>query len=456
MSPANLPSVMNHLLALILGGGAGTRLRPLTQYRSKPAVPLLGKYRLIDVPISNCLHVGIDRIFVLTQFNAASLNQYIATTYHFDDFSNRSVSVLAAEQTPSSSTWYQGTADAVRQSIHHLRQYTHSHVLVLSGDHVYQMDYAEMMRHHLQYDAQITLATTAVGLEEAPRFGIVETDAAYRVRRFREKPRLSELAPQVDGHNDPALARLQASTGIYLFDREVLERLLLDHPEYTDFGHEVIPYALNRHRVVSYPFEGFWMDIGGIGAYHEAHMLLAGGTTSFDLHGGAFRLFSRLVSRPPARIVQSTINDAVITDGCLIDRCEIERAVIGPSTVIGARSVIREAIIMGTSDDLQPGDRRKPARIGERCIIERAILDVNVRVGEGSIICNDEGIQEATGEDYVIRDGIVVIPEHTELPPGTVIGATRRPALPKPKRVDAAPHPAASHPIQVPNKLPVN
>ncbi|HET6567512.1 MAG TPA: sugar phosphate nucleotidyltransferase, partial [Rhodothermales bacterium] len=323
---------MNDLVAIILGGGAGTRLHPLTLRRSKPAVPLAGKYRLIDIPISNCINSGVNRIFVLTQYNSASLNRHIARTYQFDRFRRGFVSILAAEQTPSSKEWFQGTADAVRQSFPHVDVYRHSHTLVLSGDQLYLMDYQKMLAHHRKMEADLTIATIPVVAEDAPGFGILKTDDDQVITEFYEKPKLDDL----EGKDSPVEERMRAegriylaSMGIYIFNCEALRDLLDEHPDEVDFGKQIIPSAIHSRRVISYPFTGYWSDIGTIRSFFDAHMELTRKGPEFDMYSQTMPIYTNARMLPAAKIESSYIQDSLIGEGSIIINSQISNAVIG-------------------------------------------------------------------------------------------------------------------------------
>jgi glucose-1-phosphate adenylyltransferase len=422
---------MNRAIAVILGGGAGTRLFPLTGHRAKPAVPLAGKYRLVDVPISNCINSGLDRIFVVTQYNSASLNSHVARSYVFDRFRGGFVTILAAEQTPASERWYQGTADAVRQSIPHIWSYPHDQVVILSGDQLYTMDYRVLLEHHRQHGADITIAVTPVQAAEAPGFGILQTDDAHRITAFYEKPRLHELA----GKESPVSAELQAegriylaSMGIYIFEPHVLRAVLDTHPDQHDFGKELIPGAIRERRVVAYPFTGYWNDIGTVRSFFETNLMLASPKPAFNLFDAVMPLYTNARLLPPAKITRSRIEHAIISEASVIVDSDISDAVVGLRSYIGPGTRVHRAVLMG-ADYYQwesPGTRgrvegpRCPG-IGANSRIENAIVDKNAAVGANCVITNEAGVQEGEGPGYFIRDGIIVIVKNAEIPDGTVI-----------------------------------
>ena len=422
---------MDSVLAVILGGGAGTRLFPLTLRRSKPAVPLGGKYRLIDIPVSNCINSGINRIFVLTQFNSASLNRHIASTYRFDRFGKGFVTILAAEQTPTSVEWFQGTADAVRQSLQHLTAFGHSHVIVLSGDQLYAMDYRRLLEHHLEHEADITIGTVPVAADDASAFGILKTDRECLITEFHEKPPRDQL----EGKSSPVGPSLEeagrvylASMGIYVFNKEALQDILDEHPAEHDFGKELIPRAINSRRVISYPFTGYWSDIGTIRSFFEAHLMLASPSPPFDIYSPGMPLYTNARMLPPAKIQNSNIQDTLIAEACIIMDSNISNSVIGIRSFIGRNVTIKSSILLGSDyfsweDPLHRDPVEGPDHHGVRddAYIEGAIIDKNVRIGKRCVIRNANQVQEAEGPFYYIRDGLVVIPKNAEVPDDTVI-----------------------------------
>lgn len=422
---------MSQMLAVILGGGAGTRLFPLTHDRAKPAVPLAGKYRLVDVPISNCINSGLNRMLVLTQYNSASLNNHIARAYVFDRFRGGFVTILAAEQTPTSGAWYQGTADAVRQSMPHIRSIPHDQVIILSGDQLYSMDYCAMQAHHEQLHADITVATTPVVAADAPGFGILKTDAEHRITEFHEKPRLTEL----EGKESPVSPEMEAqgrlylaSMGIYIFNADVLHGLLQARLDHHDFGKEIIPDALGSRRVVSYPFTGYWNDIGTIRSFFETNIMLAQPRPEFNLYDTARPLYTNTRMLPPAKVTRSTIERTIIGEGSVIVDSEITDSVIGIRSFIGRGTHIHRAVLLGSDyyawqdpEDRSPAQGPARPGIGEGTRIENAIVDKNASIGKGCVIVNQAGLQERDGEGYYIRDGIVVITKNATIPDGTVI-----------------------------------
>jgi len=422
---------MRHMLAVILGGGAGTRLYPLTSDRAKPAVPLAGKYRLVDVPISNCINSGLDRIFVLTQYNSASLNNHVARSYVFDRFRGGFVTILAAEQTEKSGTWYQGTADAVRQSIPHIRSFPHDYVIILSGDQLYTMDYREMLRHHQERGADITIAVTPVQDWEAPGFGILKTDADHRITEFHEKPRLEELG----GKESPVSPELMtagriylASMGIYIFNADVLTEVLDQRTDQHDFGKEIIPAAIQERKVFSYPFTGYWNDIGTVRSFFETNIMLAQPAPQFNLYDPNYPLYTNARMLPPAKVIHSTVANTIVGEGSVIVGADISDSVIGIRSYIEHGTYIRRTVMLGSDyyawqnpEDRDPVQGPDRPGVGEGSRIEGAIIDRNASVGRHCVITNTAGVQEGDGPGFCIRDGVIVITKNSEIPDGTVI-----------------------------------
>ena len=422
---------MNRVLAVILGGGAGTRLFPLTRERAKPAVPLAGKYRLVDVPISNCINSGLDRIFVLTQFNSASLNNHIFRSYIFDRFSGGFVTVLAAQQTSASERWYQGTADAVRQTCQHFQSYPHEQVVILSGDQLYSMDYRKMLEHHKAHGADITVAATPVRAEEAPGFGILKTDEHNRITEFYEKPALHDLA----GKESPVSAEMQgagrtylASMGIYVFQAKVLYDVLDAYPDAHDFGKSIIPGAIQQKNVIAYPFADYWNDIGTVRSFFETNIMLAQPHPAFNLYDAKLPLYTDAWVLPPAKISRCRIENALIGEGSVIVDSDISNSVIGIRSFIDRGTKISRTVFIGADyfrwEDSDARTRSEgPAfpGVGENARIENAIIDRNASIGNGCVITNAAGVQEGEGPGFYIRDGIVVVVKNAEIRDGTVI-----------------------------------
>ncbi|NIG55246.1 glucose-1-phosphate adenylyltransferase [Chitinophaga sp. Cy-1792] len=409
----------NTVISIILGGGAGTRLYPLTRRRSKPAVPLAGKYRLVDIPISNCLNAGLNRIFVLTQFNSASLNKHIKNTYHFSNFDKGFVDILAAEQTPDNPTWYQGTADAVRQCLHHIENFEFEYVLILSGDQLYQMDFDKMLQYHKETGAEISIATIPVSAKDASDFGILKTDDNGAISSFTEKPSQAVLPPWASEVSEEMKQEGRiylASMGIYIFNRKVLFDMLNDQPDAADFGKQVIPTAISSgFKVFSYQYEGYWTDIGNIPSFFEANIGLTDDIPLFNLYDESQTIYSRARMLPPAKI-SGDIQKTMIADGCIILASRLERCVIGIRTRIGKGSVITNSYIMGsdyyqTLDDLNKAKDNgiPPMGIGEDCIINNAIIDKNCSIGNGVRINGGKHLADGDFEKYTVKDGIVVV-----------------------------------------------
>jgi glucose-1-phosphate adenylyltransferase len=428
---------MPKVICLILGGGRGTRLYPLTKSRSKPAVPIAGKYRLIDIPISNCIHSGLNRIFVLTQFNSVSLHRHIANTYKFDPFGGGFVEVLAAQQTIQHETWYQGTADAVRRNIPYFTEDRFDLVLILSGDQLYRMNFQDMIRTHLETKAEATIAALPVGESEARSCGIMRIDNTGRVIAFEEKPKTAEKLDRV--RTDPAwLERFGieakgreflASMGIYLFNRATLVQLLAEG-QATDFGYEIFPQAIANHRVQTHLFDGYWEDIGTVGAFHQANIDLTRDNPPFDFTFGDNPVFTRPRYLPCSRISGATVTNSLVADGCVIGRgCVIENSVIGVRAQIAEGATIRNTYIMGADLYEQPrhlADNARAGRpnlgVGAHSVIENAIIDKNARIGRNVQIRNAADVVDSEeAPHYVIRDKIVVIPKYTILQDGLVI-----------------------------------
>lgn len=414
-------------LVVILGGGRGTRLSPLTRYRSKPAVPLGGKYRLIDITVSNAINSGLRQIFVLTQFQSASLNRHISGSYRFDAFSKGFVEILAAEQTEESSDWYQGTADAVRKQMIRFLSRDWDYVLILSGDHLYKMDYRPFVQAHVKSDAEITVGVVPVPREDVAGFGILRMDHGW-IAEFVEKPKDPEVLSRFEldvvtarraGIRDER-RRFLASMGIYVFDREVLEAVLRESQAY-DFGREVIPEALGKKRVRGYFFQDYWEDIGTIGAFYRANLALTEPRPEFDLFDPDWPIYTRPRYLPASRISSCTIRDSMIADGSVLDGAEVESSIIGIRSIVGSGSRIKSSVILGADSYEQPTPGRQPLGIGRDCVIERAIVDKNARVGDGCVIRNAEGVVEAEGRGWAIREGVIIIPKNETLAPGTRI-----------------------------------
>ena len=412
-------------LGVILGGGVGKRLYPLTRERSKPAVPFGGKYRLIDIPISNCINSGISRIAVLTQFNSVSLHRHITRTYNFDPFHSGWVQIWAAEQTPENTDWYQGTADAVRKQMLEIQSTRAEFVVILAGDHLYRMDYAEMARFHWENEAEITVAVQPVRTEDASRFGLLKRDADYRISSFTEKPKDPNVLEEFVSRDDKKRPFL-GSMGIYMFNAEVLLDLLRNTTD-DDFGGEVIPGAISTHKISGFDFDGYWEDIGTIRSFYDTNLSLANPNPPFDFNEPNNPIYTRARFLPGSSIDGAKMKHVLLADGCRIANAKIRNSVIGLRSQIASGVVIRNSVIMGADyytvpkPDLHPDI---PLGIGRDCHIEGAILDKNVRIGPGVTIRAFPNGTEKDHKDWVVRDGIVVIPKNTILPEGTYIGPT--------------------------------
>jgi glucose-1-phosphate adenylyltransferase len=422
--------IENQVLSIILGGGQGSRLSPLTATRSKPAVPIAGKYRLVDIPISNCINSGLRRIFVLTQFNSASLNKHIKNTYNFSFFSNAFVDILAAEQTPGNEGWYQGTADAVRQSLHHLKQHDSEYILILSGDQLYQMDFREMIENHIAKGAEITIATIPVNAKDGTSFGILKADENQNITSFTEKPNSEKIIGWESevGEKMESEGRLYlASMGIYLFNKDILIGML-EGNERHDFGKEIIPDAVGVNKIISYQYEGYWTDIGNIDSFFEANLGLTDDIPEFNLFSKSV-IYSRARMLPPSKILNTLLNRTIIADGCIINAAEIDHCVIGIRSRIGKGSKITNCYVMGsdyyqTIEEIEGLTKsHKPLTgIGENCIINNAILDKNCFIGNDVIINGGSHLADDDTPTHTIKEGIVVIKKNAVIEDGTVIG----------------------------------
>jgi glucose-1-phosphate adenylyltransferase len=416
-----MPST-NDILAIILGGGVGKRLYPLTRQRAKPAVPIAGKYRLIDVPMSNCINSGIYHIAVLTQFNSVSLHRHINQTYTFDDFHRGQVQILAAEQTMRSSDWYQGTADAVRKQLFEIRATGADYVVILAGDHLYRMDYKMMAEFHWQQSADITVAVQPVAAEDASRFGLLKRDADGIISAFVEKPRDPDVQAQFVSRDDPLRPYL-GSMGIYMFNTEVLFDLL-GNSSHEDFGNQIIPNALQTHRVLGYDFSGYWEDIGTIRSFYETNLSLTRPNPPFNFYDPVRPIYTRARYLPGSIISGAQMENVLLTDGCRIEEAEIRDSIVGLRSQISQGVRLKNSIVMG-ADYYDPPDSSPrfgiPLGIGKNCLIEGAIIDKNVRMGEGVVIRPFPRGKDIDGDSWVVQDGIVVIPKSTVLHPGTTI-----------------------------------
>lgn len=416
------------VIAMILGGGRGTRLHPLTKFRSKPAVPIAGKYRLVDIPISNCLNSEIRRIFVLTQFNSASLNRHIKNTYNFDLFSNGFVDILAAEQTPKSQTWFQGTADAVRQSLHHMQNYSYDYVLILSGDQLYQMDFRKMFREHVEKKAELTVATIPVRAEDASGFGIMKTRPDGKIVDFVEKPAPEELEKWRSETPEPYASEGKhylASMGIYIFNRDTLHGIFEKDTEATDFGKEFIPAEIKSgKRVYSYEFGGYWTDIGTIRSFYEANLDLTRPLPQFNLYDNEHYIYTRARLLPASKLTGTTLEATVIAEGCIISASRIARSVIGIRSRIGNGTTIEDSIVFGndlfpTTEEIESRSPESPLMgIGDRCYISHTIIDKDCRIGNDVRIVGGTHLEDGRYDKHYVVDGIVIIPKGEVLPDG--------------------------------------
>ncbi|MEI7472418.1 MAG: glucose-1-phosphate adenylyltransferase [Chitinophagaceae bacterium] len=420
---------LTSVVAVILGGGAGSRLYPLTATRSKPAVPIAGKYRLVDIPISNCINSNINRMFVLTQYNSASLNKHIKNTYQFSAFSSGFVDILAAEQTPDNSGWFQGTADAVRQSLKHIRNHEFEYVLILSGDQLYQMDFGKMIDNHVENNADITIATIPVGEREAPEFGILKSNEAGDITSFIEKPNKELLPEWISDTGDLMKSQGRnylASMGIYIFNRKLLFEILEEKKnEATDFGKEIIPASIDTHKVISYQYDGYWTDIGNIYSFFEANLALTLEIPLFNLFDNRNIVYSRARMLPPAKISGTTLEQTIIADGCIINASRIENSVIGIRSRIGNATTVVSSYMMGNDyyetilEIEQNAAKGIPQLgIGERCYLKNTIVDKNCRIGNDVRINGGVHLTDSDHSLYAVKDGIVVLKKGAIIPDG--------------------------------------
>lgn len=420
--------INNKVLSIILGGGQGSRLYPLTDRRSKPAVSIAGKYRLVDIPISNCINADIKRIFVLTQFNSAGLNKHIKNTYHFSFFSSAFVDVLAAEQTPESKTWFQGTADAVRQSMHHFLNHDFEYALILSGDQLYQMDYDKLIEAHEESGAEISIATIPVNAKDATGFGILKANDENIITSFIEKPDadlLPDWTSEVSGEMKSQGRNYLASMGIYVFNKDLLVELM-KNPDTNDFGKEIIPQAIDSHKTLSYQYEGYWTDIGTIDSFFEANLGLTDDIPKFDLYNREKRIYTHARMLPTTKIAGTSLNRTVVSEGCIISATKIEKSVIGIRSRIGKESTIINTYMMGADyyeslEDMESNKIENLMGIGERCFIKNCILDKNCRIGDDVTIKGGPHLEDSETDTYCVRDGIVVVKNGATIPKGTII-----------------------------------
>ena len=422
------------VLSVVMGGGQGSRLFPLTRDRSKPAVPLAGKYRLVDIPISNCINSRLNQIYLLTQFNSASLHRHISHSYKFDHFSQGFVDILAAEQTPTSDSWYEGTADAVRKNLIHILNNDFEYMLILSGDQLYRMDFREIIASHMERDAELTVATIPVGREFAPGFGIMHNDEQGRISKFVEKPGTPELldslklpAEQLAKQElEPGSDHYLASMGIYLFNRQTLIELLEN--DMSDFGKHIIPRSIGTHRVYSFVYQGYWEDIGTIRAFFEANLDMTSTMPQFDFFQMETPVYTRPRFLPASKINGAAIDQAIISDGYIIDRSRISQSLIGVRCLIAPGCRLHRSILLGSNNyeteaAKAASDREGITRIGVggNTRIENAIVDKNARIGADCVITPEDKPEHLDGKNYFIRDGIVIIPKNAVIQDGTVI-----------------------------------
>jgi glucose-1-phosphate adenylyltransferase len=429
---------MNNVIAIILGGGRGERLYPLTKLRAKPALPLAGKYRLIDIPVSNCINSGVLRIYVLTQFNSASLNQHVANTYRFYPFMKGFVDVLAAQQTPVSPDWFQGTADAVRKTLWVMEPWKTNEYLILAGDHLYRMDYREFVEVHRDTNADVTIGVVPVDESRASQFGLMKVDVDGRIVEFREKPTGESLASmKIDvrtiGFDNETAARAPylASMGIYVFKRDILIKLLQDNPQQTDFGKHIIPIAINQVNVQSYVFKGYWEDIGTIETFYRANLaLVKQPDPDFSFYDEELPIYTRPRFLPPSKVLESEIRESMVCDGCIIKSSRITNSIIGIRQRLEQGTVIENSLLMGTDEYQTESERASdiaagipPVGIGENSVIRNAIIDKNARIGRNVKIVNTKKVKNVEREQkgYWIRNGITILMKGTTIPDNTVI-----------------------------------
>ncbi len=415
-------------IAVILGGGQGSRLYPLTEFRSKPAVPLAGKYRLIDIPISNCLHSGINRMFVLTQFNSESLNRHISSAYRFDHFHNAFVDILAAEQTVTSKDWFQGTADAVRKSLPHFEKLDAEYIIILSGDQIYKMNYRHMLKSHIETNADITISVIPVKEEETSSFGIMKLEGT-RIVDFVEKPKdpavvkafNSASTIQKSFKNAPMSKQYCASMGIYIFNKRALIEAL--NNDYKDFGHEIIPGAIKTKKVNGYLFNGYWEDVGTIKSYMKANLDFTRNIPKFNFYDNQLYTHSRFL--PPTKFADCRLKNVMMADGCIVGNSKISQSVVGIRSIIGNNTIINKSVILGADNYPKKFSANQKMEccfgIGDNTIIENSIIDKNARIGRNCKIINEKAIEHFDGGYYFIREGIVVIPKHAIVPDNTII-----------------------------------
>jgi glucose-1-phosphate adenylyltransferase len=417
---------MDDVVTIVLGGGRGTRLFPLTHRRSKPAVPIGGKYRLFDIPLSNCLHAGLKRIFVLTQFNSASLNRHIAQTYRLDLFSEGAVEVLAAEQTPEGERWFQGTADAVRQAARHFRSVDAEYYLILAGDHIFRMDFGELIEAHIDSESDITIAAQPVSVDDATQMGIFRFDAEGQIEGFEEKPAAARLAemrssapPGSPIGNLTPDKPFVASMGSYVFSRQFLYDVLA-RDQAVDFGREIIPHALGTHRVMPFFYRGFWADVGTVSSFYDVNMMLTRRGSPFNFFHPTRPIYTHPRFLPAARLQDCRMRQALVCEGAFLDTCEVTDSVIGVRSSIHRGATVSRSVLLG-ADGYEEHLGEIPLGVGRNAVLDRVIVDKNARIGEGARLVNERGIQDVDGDGYYIRSGIIVVPKGGVVKPGTVV-----------------------------------
>lgn len=417
---------MRSVLAIILGGGQGSRLFPLTELRSKPAVPIGGKYRLIDVPISNCMHADIRRIYVLTQFNSASLNRHVTTTYHMDQFSSGFVEIIAAEQTPDSAAWFEGTADAVRKARRHFEAHHADYYLILAGDHLYRMNYARLLDAHIERKADITIAAQPCTPYDATQMGIFVFNRAGQITAFEEKPnaaRLADMQTSLPEGSDVLEVKddkpFVASMGIYLFSRQVLLDML-DQPG-NDFGRQLIPAALDRYRVSSYLYDGYWADVGTVENFYDANIQLTQPDAAFSFYDATCPIYTHQRNLSPSRLIESDVHNGLIAEGSSLDRCNVSDSVVGIRSIIRSGARIQRSVLLGADyyeTKSAAAVSAVPLGIGANVEIDRAIIDKNARIGDGARLVNTRNLDEHDGDGFYIRHGIIIVPKGGVIPAG--------------------------------------
>jgi glucose-1-phosphate adenylyltransferase len=422
---------MRSVLAIILGGGQGSRLFPLTQLRSKPAVPIGGKYRLIDVPISNCLHADVRRIYVLTQFNSASLNRHVSSTYHMDQFSSGFVEIIAAEQTPESAAWFEGTADAVRKARRHFEAHHADYYLILAGDHLYRMNYTALLDAHIEQKADITIAAQPCTPHDATQMGIFIFDRSGQITGFEEKPNAKRLGEMKTSFPDGAGGGLTsggehkpfvASMGIYMFSRRVLLDML--DQEGNDFGRQLIPAALNRYRVAAYLYSGYWADVGTVENFYDANIQLTQPDAPFSFYDATCPIYTHQRFLPPSRLIECDVHNGLVAEGSYLDRCEVSDSVVGIRSIIRNGARIRRSVLLGADfyDSSSSGAAAAvPLGVGANVEIDRAIIDKNARIGQGARLVNTKNVDEQDGDGYHIRNGIIIVPKGAVIRPGFAV-----------------------------------